>query len=661
MIGTKHKEKKLSLYNPPEEIKDLTIQVRDDYALGYDNFHKSYAEFNDMSVCMRMDKDQKAFNSYVYPPSLDPDEEWKYRGVRPLVRNAVMVMAAQMTARILFPDVFAQNDSDETDRLWGVWMRDLVMWHIENSNYEKAFLFGVIAALVNPVSYIEVEFFETMQIIRERLANGELKITEAIDEVFSGLQFHNVPVDEIYIANPYGGTNIQRQRYYTRRRYIDVTEANSMYGNHPYFKEFVEMGIRVFYNDEDGQFYKQKDDSNPTLVEEITYKNRMDDVEITFVNGIYMGDIENVENNPIRHRDNQNKPWYNLVAFGFSPIDEGNFFYYKSLAFSLENEQELSNILLRTTVDGTILNLMPPVAVSGGLAGEDDLTSSVIFPASVTFFERDTKINPIKLGNDIQAGYEAMDRAERSAKDSSSADVLDGNLPEASQKAFNVARAETNARIKMSIFGKQIGWAVEQMGNLMIDLILTHQTVGSVDAIVGGVVKMKYKTFNLAEQTDGGRKVTKQLRFTDSLMGVRRTKKEQLQASYRILDEEGKNSENKLKSDTRIVNINVEEFRKLKFKILVEADSFIPRSREFEKATKLRDWQIAIQSPFADREALDRDFLFEQIAEGESDKYMVDQIENIIGDTPEQRDERAAAPVPERSPVGAGDAFVESF
>src|SRR3990167_9761163 len=116
----------ISIYSPPEGVIELTKRIQQDYALGYQNQTKVLREFNDMSLLTRMETDQKVFNSYIEPKSDDPDEAWKWNGVRPIPRNKVISMAAHVTSTILFPGVFAQNENDEEDRQAGEVMGDLI-------------------------------------------------------------------------------------------------------------------------------------------------------------------------------------------------------------------------------------------------------------------------------------------------------------------------------------------------------------------------------------------------------------------------------------------------------------------------------------------------------------------------------------------------------
>lgn len=603
----------MSNYQPSQMIKDFSALIIADYTTGYTNLYKDYEEFNGMSLTDRMNKDQRAWNNYVEPKSIDPNERWKWKGIKPTTRNKLLSIAAHLTSNILFPKMFAQNDQDKEDKKAANVMRDMIEWNIRNSDYEMSFLFGVIAALINPVAYFKAEFIETMQTIKTRGENGELTKEQVIDEVLSGFNTANIPADEVFIANPYQ-YSLQRQRFIGRRQFLDYDELESLFGDHPNW-DFITPGIKVLYAPQDGMFYDQVDDSLQTLGELFTYYNRLEDTQVMFVNGIYFGE-ENVHANRIKHRDNKNRPKYPFVKFGFEPIDEKQFFYYKSAAFKLAPDQDLVNTMWEMVVNGSFLQVMPPIATAGG--GQVD--TSVMMPGAVTDFPEETKITPIDTGANLQAGFNVLQGLEQSITESSQDPIQQGVSSSGSQTAFEIARLEQNARIQLGIFGKMVGTAVKDLGELVVDIVIHKQTIGEVMEITGDSVKLQYQTFLLPDQLDNGKKVTKRIEFTDEMVGKRMSKKQEKKRSFGLMKQTGG-----FDADTRIILVNPAYFAGLKYKVIVEFDALLPKNEAFEKAIKLEAWDRMILSPFADREAVDRDFLFEPFAKGETDKYMLDE------------------------------------
>jgi len=614
-----------SKYQPSNEIKAFCFRVKKDYTTGYGINHREFTEFNDRNLLDVISDNQKKFNSYVEPQSDDPDEAWRWPGVRPITRNKIISIAAHITATIIYPNVFAQNDADEEDKDSANIMRNLIKWNIKNSDYEISFLFGVIAGLVNPVSYLQAEFAEVMQSIKERQENGEITLKEVVDEVLSGLKTYNVPPDEILIANAYE-YDLQKQRFLIRRRFVDYDDLRALHGKHPNF-DYVQPGIKTLYSEADSMFYDQVDEELQTLGEEVRYYNRREDTEVIFVNGIYMGD-DNVNNNPIKHRDNKNRPKYNYVKFGYEPIDEKRFYFYKSAVDKLASDQDLIDVMWRMVIDGTFLAVMPALAVSGS---DERIPSSIIMPGAVTNFDQETKVTQISPGSNLVAGFNATREIENSMIQSSQSPISAG-IPEKGVRggkggttAYEIAKTEQNARTQLDLFGKMVAKMVTEYGELMVDLIIHHQTVGEVEEILGGSIRMKFRSFLLPEEIEGGKKITTKIRFADELVGTVLTEEQSKKIGYKIMKEEGGYD-----ADTRIYRVNPEKFSRLKFSMVVNADSFLPKNEEFEKIIKLEAYDRMISSPFVNQEAITRDFLVEPLAKGESDKYMRKNVEKIL-------------------------------
>src|SRR3990167_1894506 len=132
-----------SSFQPPKEVCVLTERIKQDYQTGYNILHRTFEEFNDKSLVERMNVDQKSFNAYVQPKSDDPDEEWRWNGVRPITRNKILSIAAHLAFAMIYPGIFAQNDLDDEDRDAEEIMKYLVEWNIKNSDYELTFPFSL--------------------------------------------------------------------------------------------------------------------------------------------------------------------------------------------------------------------------------------------------------------------------------------------------------------------------------------------------------------------------------------------------------------------------------------------------------------------------------------------------------------------------------------
>ena len=617
MIGTilTENSKVVSLpsnYQPSQEVKDFTVLVKKDYGVGYEILHRPYQEYNNTSFLDEMDNNQKAWLSSFPAESTNPDHKWRWNGTRPITRNKLISIAAHVTSQIIFPNVFAQDSSNEEDKDAAAVMREMIEWNIRNSDYELSFLYGIIAALINPLAYFKVEFVSALQNVKIRHENGEITTEKMIDEVLSGMQLFIVPMDEVLFANPYQ-FEWQRQRFQIHKRYIDYDEAKALFGEHENF-HYVRPGVQALYNENDGVFYDQYDQELNTLCEHVNYQNRLEDTEVNFINGIYLGD-SNPNKNPIKHRDTKGRPRYNLVKFGYEPIDEKRFIGFKSAASKLVPDQKLTDRVWKMTIDGSFLNAIQPTAVIGS---NKRITSDIMFPGGSTNFPKGTEIVP--LGNKMTnpaAGFAALNEIERSMTESSQSEISRGISEKGTQTAYEISRLEENARTQLGLFGKMIYKAVKDIGDLMIYLIIHHQTIAQMDEISGSSIK--FKTFLVSDQYERGKKVTKKIQFTDDFMGKKYTKQQILDMSYDRLAEGGG-----IDGDTQIYKVNPYCFSKLSFKITVAPDALVPKNERLEKVMDLEGYDRMIQNPLLDQEAVTRDFLVEPLAKhkGNIDKYI---------------------------------------
>jgi len=185
-----------SLYQPDEKVSELTQYAKQVYDQGHRVLNQSYPELNDRSIIEDERIGKKIWNAYVDESTPDPFEAWKWQGTRSEARKRGVAMHAQLTAGFLFAGISAQDEDDKEDRAAGDFMRGLVEWMAENSDYTSSFIQVTMGMLMNPISYLGAEYAEVMQKVREKVNNG-WKVSEVLDEEFSGFR-----------APVYGSTDI---------------------------------------------------------------------------------------------------------------------------------------------------------------------------------------------------------------------------------------------------------------------------------------------------------------------------------------------------------------------------------------------------------------------------------------------------------------------
>lgn len=603
-----------SEWRPSPEEKEMRTKILEDFSVANDVRNKKYKEFNDRTLLEYQDDCQMAWNSYVPPRSLDPDNAWRSQTVRPITRNRLISIAAHVTGAIMFPKVFAQNENHEEDKAASSAMRGLMEWSGEQAKYPKTFLYTVIAMLVNPAGIIHTEFSNVMRKVKRMQEDGSFTTEEILDELYSGFQDSLVPVEELFIPEIYTH-DIQKQPYLVRRRVLDWTSLQAKYGHLPNFK-FVHPGLQTMFDEETGEFYEERDEEmSDRQGEEVIYYNRPLDVEIAVVNGVLMHDPERP--NPRENKD------YPFAKGGFELIDEGQFFYYKSAADKMRSDQDVADLLYSMVIDGTLLELMPPV----GIFGVEDVDQQVVAPGATTAFQNpNTRMERITAGHNIQAGLGVLEKIESSMSESSQDPSRGGATAPGNQTAFEISRLEQNARVLLGLFGKMIGFMVHDFGILRMGDILQYLTVGDAAEISSTGAMLKYQRFLIE-----GTKSKKTQRIDFDLFEAA-SDDEILNSSFRVLDEEG------IDSDVEIFKVNPALFRKMKFHVKIVPDLEILPSDAVQKALNLEAYDRAIQNPHADQEQVYRDFLLGSypVSKDNPEKYIAKTPAVPEGTSPDQ-------------------------
>jgi hypothetical protein len=642
MKGSDEMKFELSEYIPTKEEREVIGMVRDDFTDAYVSMYKPRREFNDISLVNRIDRDQMAWNTYQVNDGDGYEEDisdaWRSRALRPIIRNKCISIAAHATAQLIFPKVFAYNHQSEEQKDGAQVMRDLIEWSADQSNYTQTSLFSTISALVNPVSYTYTEYSEVYKRIKSvKDENGDWVWEEVLDEDRSGFKDIVVPPNQIFIENFYE-YNIQNQGFIIWRRIQSYNLLKQRYGHLGNFK-YVKKGVRVFYNDANNTFYDVYDNEiEDRLGEELLYWNKAKDVFLKIVNGVLLCEYDNP--NPRIDK------LYPFAKTGYELIDEGKFFYYKSLAFKLKQDADIINTLYPMIIDGTYLSIMPPVINSGDAI----IDNSVMIPGAMTSLGEGNDPKPIQVQSNLNAGMGTLQEVERSVSESTEIPV--GEQVQQSKTAYADALREKEKQTTLGLFIQMRADWVNQYNKLRMGDIIQYLTIAEVDKIVDNA-PLVYKTFLLPErQTDQGKK-TRKIDF-DGEMKTEMTDKEYRKESYRLLEDGGE--------DTEIYKVNPMFFRNLKFIGKATSDVMNPISEELERAYGLEEYDRAIANPYTDHEKITRDLLLGAYPKTKAnpDEYMREEslegqdIMDVIGSKKEGLVTPSQTALKERPPAQVG-------
>ena len=632
-------------YKPNDEVKDITAHVLHRFAKMHSTKMKPYRELNNMSVLERQSVDQVRFNSYQFYQNPDPDDEWKSNAVRPLTRNQVISIAAHITGTIMYPNVFAENDKNEDDKDSALVMRELMEWSTDNSNpvWERTFVFGVIAALVNPAAFIHTEYAENYRTVKVESDTGpevapedggeaaekppKYTTKKILDEEYSGFCDTIVPIDEIWMPDFYQ-YDVQRQSDFIWRRVVTYDDAKERYGDRENFK-YVSPGVQILFVEANNLFYQAYDQNlRGELVEEIIYWNRAKDLRLEFVNGVIMCDPDTC--NP---RADKALPF---VKMGYEIVDEGKFAFHKSLVNKLGPDEEVVQTLYRMIIDGTYLQLFPPAVIFG----DEAVDASVIAPATVTTLSPDTKFQALNPGNNLQAGMAMLQKVESSMIETGIQSLANS---QGRMSAFQVQAIEQQINTLLGLFNRMIGFGIRDFYKLRIGDILQHMTVGNVMDISSPEETMKFQTFLMHDRIIAGKKKNRRINMKPDIFGKDKIKKsEKLDYEFKMLA--------KVDNDTELIEVDPLLFSKRKFKLKVTPDIITPPSDTTTKALNLEEYDRAIMNPLANQEAIFRDLLLGSYDATKSDP------DDYIQKNPQPQGGLGAAigAKPGEQPAGAG-------
>lgn len=620
-----------SAYNPPSEVIELFSKCQSAYQVAWRLQHRTFDEFDGLSLLDRAKRDQETFGAFVGAEFVPQHKRWRWRGRKNTARNKLIGILAHMLSAILFPTVYAQNPEDEQDKTTARVMRILIEEHLQRAGYKMKFLYMVLTALVNPAVIVEVDYLVAFQSIKERLANGEIKVTEAVDTILSGLSMNIVPIDQLLLGDFFVSSDIQKQPYIVRVNRLPYDTARKIYAK-KYFVDgkdqfdFVEAGKTriVMAGQEHATLYDVEwTEADSSAVQVLTFQFRGDDLEATFVGGVFMGEYTNVYNaNPFKHRrmsligdEWKTIPIYNYAMSGFEPIDPtGRFAYFKSGAFKEYWEDSTQNRIHQMLIDATALDTIKPILGTGIMK----VDSTVIAPgAYITTPNAGASLTPWSSNPNLRAAYEAMDLQKKDMSESTQDKIMSG-VTEPNVTATQSIQALNQARIFLGVFGIMIADLIQQVGALSMDCIIQHTTMGEIDATIPEALGLKAKTF-LAKTKERGMEVTNRIIFTDAFMGKKYTPQQVSDREWALHEKAGGSA-----SDQIIFEVNPYRFARTLFSMSLDADEITQHAIGDDRRRKIEAIQMftnPIISPYVDMKNVVDDFVIEEFGGNNPDRY----------------------------------------
>lgn len=595
----------LSPWQPSADEKLIREDVIKKFALGYTTMYTPRVEFNDLSTIGRDQTDFLAFNTYQPnngdSAAGDVINGWRSNAIRPIERNKAISIAAHAVARQLYPKIFATNQGSDPEEDAATVIRSMMEFLGEKYNYSYSALQAVIQALISPASIMHKEYIETYRKVkRDKNDNGTYNTETILDETHSGFIDTVVNTDQLYIEN-FFEPDIQKQAWLIWRRILPHNTTQLKFGHLPNYK-YVKAGMQTLYNDANQGFYWVYDPNMRNYMdEEILYYEKERDLFLIFVNGVLLTSYDNA--NPRQDK------LYPFVKFGYEFIRPASCFYYKSLVFKVSHDANIINTLYPMIMDGSYLNMNPPMFSTGG----EMINSDVIVPSKVTTLsDPASTLSPIKIATDLKSGFDAMFKVEESINQTSEVPITQEN--QGPQTAFEIAKKEQERNTQLGLFLTMIASFVEQYGRLQVGDILQHLTVADADKISQNP-ELVYKTFIMSSKDAGTDKSYKKISFDKEMLDPA----DELTESYKTLKSQGGSD-----SNIELYRVNPEKIRSLNYMIISSPDVLSPRSEELERQFNLEAYDRGISNPTLDQDVVTKEWLLStnRVSQRDPDKFM---------------------------------------
>lgn len=485
--------------------------------------------------------------------------DWKRPAKRGITRDKANAFIAKLTKRIISPQILAQNSNQEIDLKVSRALRVLVEYVERKTKSVRVFIKAVHKCVIEGTVHVQID-----------MVNGQEVKTVLRNE-------------ECFPANEYQ-SDVQKQPYFHRAFIANYEEMKLEWGDNPMWKH-VYPGTSDKWGIEDEYFniynsgIASSDDVMMLYAWEHTgyYK---DGPQIgkpkpkkfnIFIDGIPMLPVDNTLN--LKHNR------FNLAKTVFEMFSDSDYYWGNSLPNKIRHDQSYLDAFRTIALNKAILNLLPPLFNKG----KEHIDQDVIVPAKITttenevgdLFEVPGVNKPLTQGD-----WNVEERVERSVDEATQPPISIGQDSGQGQTTLGeIQLKDARAAELMEIFGRMIGFLVEDMGEQTVSNTIQFETKRGAQAKLNDEsTELLYgKTVDVSDQTlTGGAS-----KGETGVMSLRFGSKHP--DPLAILQEEmdAKKSGNKV----QIIHMNVDYLNNLDTYVFVEANPGTKPSEQLERLT----------------------------------------------------------------------------
>ena len=447
---------------PSESEAEVYKTFEYDYKIGFNNKNTPYEVLGYRTPSQAQDMFFKMYLALSYTSrQCFTDNKMEYS--RKMVANKAKTYIAHNSSKILYGSPKTKTN-DVNKKMIDYALQNAMDATVKEEKYEDALRQLVTASVYSPTAFIYKGYEYNY------IHSGENKM---LDWNTSGHTHQNVDAKEMMIANP-KETDIQKQPFIIRERYIAYNDAIDIYGKHKNFS-YVKQGYsqKTTYDFTNNQFnleLNKDEEASFYLIKEVSIYYKFKNKQYTFLNGVLVNNV-NVVNYAMNREDGQ----YPFEVKRNITVP-GNF-YGVCLVQEFEQEDRQASMMLTKLFKMVDLVISPPLLV----IGQKTIDSRYLRAGGLLqTADKDMKITPIGTGADLNSAMGAIAKVDSMGQETQS-DQLAG-LPSAgamtateSRNLQNYANVMTGEWINnMKVFTKKYS-------KLLIGDILEHDLSIKID------------------------------------------------------------------------------------------------------------------------------------------------------------------------------------
>ena len=295
------------------------------------------------------------------------------------------------------------------------------------------------------------------------------------------------------------------------------------------------------------------------------------DLELVYINGVLVHDDPD---RPLQRLDKK----YPFAETGYEMI-HNRFIYKKSLVSKLASTQIDLNDLWNATKDMARYQATPATFSYGF----DEMDSSVNIPGMNTNApSKEAGIVPINNGSNLSAAMQVIQMLEGAQNETSQNPLQSGSAEKGQQTKYEIQRLEANAQTVLGLSGEMLARIVDQIGELVLGLIVQHMPISDIGKITDEDGEIKMMPIIIPNRNVNGKTVSRKVEFTTN-MPI--SEEDEFERSMKLLDEEEEKG-------MTISQMNPELIDNLKF-LVKTVPTFKDRASEVSKAIGLYDRMLA--------------------------------------------------------------------